>query len=78
MKVNFLINPLIPGEVKHSLFAKKVTFLGTTSGIKIESLKDKWLEAMITGPVVGTWRRPVTLGLKSNINNGAKKDLRMR
>jgi hypothetical protein len=54
MKVNFLMKPLIPGDVKYSLFAKKVTFLGTTNGIKMESLKDKWFEAMITGPEVGT------------------------
>jgi hypothetical protein len=41
MKVIFLINPLIPGEVKYSLFAKNVTFLETTSGINIESLKER-------------------------------------
>jgi hypothetical protein len=41
MKVIFLINPFKPGEVKYSLFAKKVTLLGTTNGIKIESLKER-------------------------------------
>jgi hypothetical protein len=41
MKVNFFNKPLGPGEVKYSLFAKKVTLRGTTRGINIESLKDK-------------------------------------
>jgi len=41
MKVIFLIKPFMPGEVKYSLFAKKVTLRGTTSGIKIESLKER-------------------------------------
>jgi hypothetical protein len=41
IKVNFLIKPLIPGEVKYSLFARKVTLLETTSGIKIESLNER-------------------------------------
>jgi hypothetical protein len=77
MKVSFLINPFIPGEVKYSLFAKKVTFLGTTNGIKIESLNERWFEAIITGPVLGTWRNPVTLGLKINISSGIKKDFKI-
>jgi hypothetical protein len=33
---------------------------------------------MITGPVVGTWRSPVTFGRNSNINSGAKKDFNIR
>ena len=41
IKVNFLINPFNPGEVKYSLLAKKVTLRGTTSGMKIESLKER-------------------------------------
>ena len=41
IKVNFLIRPLGPGEVKYSLFAKKVTLRGTTSGINIESLNER-------------------------------------
>jgi hypothetical protein len=78
MKVNFLINPFNPGEVKYSLLAKKVTLRGTTSGMKIESLKERWFDAMITGPVDGTWRKPVTFGRNSNINNGIKKDFKIR
>jgi hypothetical protein len=41
MKVNFLSKPFGPGDVKYSLFARKVTFRGTTKGIKIESLKER-------------------------------------
>jgi hypothetical protein len=41
MKVNFFNNPLGPGEVKYSLFARKVTLRGTTKGIKIESLNER-------------------------------------
>ncbi|CAB4758067.1 unannotated protein [freshwater metagenome] len=74
MKVIFLIKPLIPGEVKYSLLAKNVTFLGTTSGIKIESLNERWLEAIITGPDWGTFRSPVTFGRKSKVKIGMRKD----
>jgi hypothetical protein len=58
IKVNFLTKPFNPGDVKYSLLARNVTFLGTTSGINIESLKERWFEAMITGPVAGTYLRP--------------------
>jgi hypothetical protein len=59
--------------VKYSLFARNVTLRGTTSGIKIESLKDKWLEAMISGPFAGTLRNPLTLGRNKIIKNGVRK-----
>ena len=72
MKVNFLMNPFGPGDVKYSLLAKKVTLRGTTRGIKIESLNDRWLEAMITGPLAGTLRNPRTLGRKASIRNGVR------
>jgi hypothetical protein len=78
IKVNFFIKPVKPGEVKYSLFARKVTLRGTTSGIKIESLNERWFEAMITAPLVGTFRSPVTFGLKSNIKSGIKKDFNNR
>jgi hypothetical protein len=63
--------------VKYSLFAKKVTLRGTTSGIKIESLNERWLEAIITGPVLGTCLNPLTFGLKININSGIKNDFKI-
>jgi hypothetical protein len=39
--VSFFTKPFSPGEVKYSLLARNVTFLGTTRGIKIESLKER-------------------------------------
>jgi hypothetical protein len=73
MKVNFLSNPFGPGDVKYSLFAKKVTLRGTTKGMNIESLKERWFEAMITGPFDGTLRSPRTFGRKVSIKNGVRK-----
>jgi hypothetical protein len=35
------MKPFKPGDVKYSLFAIKVTFRGTTNGMKIESLKER-------------------------------------
>jgi hypothetical protein len=58
--------------VKYSLFAKKVTFLGTTSGMKIESLKERWFEARINGPDAGTFLNPFTLGRNKIIKNGVR------
>jgi hypothetical protein len=58
--------------VKYSDFARKVTLRGTTSGIKIESLKDRWLLAIITGPFAGTFRSPFTFGRKASIKNGVR------
>ena len=72
MKVNFFNRPFGPGDVKYSLLAKKVTLRGTTNGMKIESLKDKWFEAIITGPFAGTLRRPFTLGRNPAIKKGVR------
>jgi len=58
--------------VKYSLLAKKVTLRGTTSGMKIESLKDKWFEAIITGPLAGTLRSPRTFGRNASIKKGVR------
>ena len=38
----------------------------------MESLNERWLEAMITGPLEGTFRKPRTLGRKANIKNGVR------
>jgi hypothetical protein len=74
MNVSFFTSPFSPGEVKYSLLARNVTFLGTTSGIKIESLNERWFDAMMTGPDEGTLRRPRTLGRKSRVRTGSRKD----
>jgi hypothetical protein len=66
------MNPLGPGEVKYSLLARKVTFRGTTKGIKMESLNERWFEARMSGPETGTLRRPFTLGLNNNIKKGVR------
>jgi hypothetical protein len=70
--VSFLIKPLGPGDVKYSLLARNVTLRGTTSGIKIESLKERWFEAIIKGPELGTFRRPLTLGRKRIMRKGVR------
>jgi hypothetical protein len=48
----------MPGASKYSLLAKKVIFLGTAIGKKIESEKDRWLLARIAGPFSGTLLSP--------------------
>jgi len=42
--------------------------------MKIESLKERWFEAMMTGPDEGTFLNPRTFGLKSKVSTGSKKD----
>ena len=39
----------MPGVVKYSALARKVTLRGTITGMKNESEKERWLLAMITG-----------------------------
>ena len=59
---NILISqPLIPLPVKYSALATNVTFRLTISGMKIESENDRWLLAMIAGPVVGHVVAPLDL-----------------
>jgi hypothetical protein len=70
------MKPLRPGEVKYSLLAIKVTFLGTTRGMNIESLNERWFDATITGPIFGTFLKPVTLGRKSTMRIGVRNDFR--
>ena len=38
----------------------------------MESLNERWFEAMMSGPVAGTLRSPFTFGRKANIKNGVK------
>ena len=42
----------MPGVVKYSDFARKVTLRLTSTGKKNESLKDRWLLARMAGTVV--------------------------
>jgi hypothetical protein len=41
--------------------------------MKIESLNERWFEAMISGPLAGTLRSPFTFGRKRIIKKGVKK-----
>ena len=54
--------PLMPGVVKYSALARKVTLRGTISGRKKESQKDRWLLARIAAPCFGTFSRPSVHG----------------
>src|SRR5688500_8768781 len=69
--------PLSPVPVKYSDFARKMTGRDTISGMKIESEKDKWFEAIIAGPSAGTLSRPLTHGRKRVRSTGPRKILFM-
>ncbi len=68
---NFFWNqPLMPGEVKYSALATKVTRRGSVSGMNIQSEYDRWLLARIAGPSSGTFSAPSTTGRKMRRRNG--------
>ena len=58
--------------MKYSAFATNVTFRLTISGMKIESENDRWLLAMIAGPVSGTFALPSTCGRKISLSQGPR------
>jgi hypothetical protein len=45
--------------------------------MKIESLKERWFEAMMTGPLRGTLRNPFTFGRKASIKKGVRNERKM-
>ena len=56
---NFFWNqPLIPGLVKYSALATKVTRRVSVSGMNSQSAYDRWLLARIAGPSSGTLSTP--------------------
>src|SRR5690606_18417122 len=65
--------PLSPLPVKYSALATNVTFRLTTSGMKIESEKERWLLARIAGPVSGTCSSPSTTGRKTTRSQGPSR-----
>jgi hypothetical protein len=68
---NFRWNqPLMPGVVKYSALATKVTRRGRVSGMKSQSAYDRWLLARIAGPVAGTFSAPETCGRKTIFSHG--------
>jgi hypothetical protein len=62
--------PLIPGPVKYSLLARKVTLRRTASGMNTESLKEMWLLARIAPPERGTRWRPRAHGSQNRRATG--------
>ncbi len=69
--------PLIPLPVKYSDFARNTTGRGTMSGMKMESEKERWLEARMAAPSAGTLSRPLTQGLKSVFSTGPRTNVFM-
>ena len=64
---------MIPGVLKYSALARKVTFRRTTSGMKNESQNDRWSLAMMAGPSSGTCSIPSTQGRHSRRSNGPRR-----
>ncbi|SCE20928.1 hypothetical protein GA0115240_14377 [Streptomyces sp. DvalAA-14] len=62
--------PLMPGPVKYSALARKVIRRCRTVGITKWSAKDRWLPAMMAGPLSGTWSRPSIRGRKNSRSSG--------
>src|SRR3954467_10828997 len=70
---NFFWNqPLMPGDVKYSALATKVTRRGRVSGMNSQSAYDRWLLARIAGPVAGTCSAPETWGRKMTRSQGPR------
>src|SRR6188472_1829047 len=70
---NFRWNqPLIPGVVKYSALATKVTRRGRVSGMNIQSEYDRWLLARMAGPLAGTFSAPETWGRKTRRSHGPR------
>ncbi len=75
---NFFWNqPLMPGEVKYSALATKVTRRLSVSGMKSQSAYERWLLARIAAPSSGTWSTPNAFGRKTTRSRGpSATDLR--
>jgi hypothetical protein len=58
--------------VKYSLLARNTTGRRSINGRKIESEKERWLEAKIAAPSVGILSAPLTQGLKSTFRIGPR------
>ena len=60
---------------KYSYLAAKVTCRGSSAGSRNESRTDRWLEARIAGPVLGTCEAPETCGRHIACATGAAANL---
>ena len=68
----FWSQPLMPGVVKYSALATKVTRRGSVSGMKSQSAYDRWLLARIAGPSSGTFSTPAACGRKTSRRIGPR------
>ena len=60
----------MPGLVKYSALATKVTRRGSVSGMKSQSAYERWLLARIAGPCAGTCSAPSTSGRNIRLTGG--------
>ena len=60
----------MPGVVKYSALARKVTLRGASNGRKKESQKDRWLLARIAGRSSGMFSRPSIQGRQIRRSSG--------
>ena len=60
----------MPGVVKYSALATKVTRRGRVSGMNSQSAYERWLLARIAGPSSGTFSAPSMTGRKMTRSNG--------
>ena len=68
---NFCWNqPLMPGLLKYSALATKVTRRERVSGMNSQSAYERWLLARIAGPSSGTCSEPETSGRKTTRRTG--------
>jgi hypothetical protein len=75
-KNSALARPLTPVPVKYSALARNVTRRLSMIGRKIESENDRWFEARIAPPVVGTFSPPRTHGRNTERSTGPSTDFR--
>src|SRR3954449_12417527 len=66
-------NPLMPGVVKYSALARKVTLRGISTGMKNESQKERWLLARMAGRSSGMFSRPAIQGRQRRRRRGPRK-----
>ena len=67
----------MPLPVKYSDLARNTTGRGTMSGMKMESEKERWLDARIAAPWAGTLSSPLTHGRNSVFRTGPRTNVFM-
>ena len=64
----------MPGPVKYSALARKVTRRLRESGMWIQSAADRWLDARIAAPVVGHVLRALGARTEDGVDRRADRD----